>query len=102
MANHQVPRRARRIEQIHGVDADGNVITCAVFKHTRQGHARPMFYIVQYRERNRRIDRPSRVTREFTGPAAHLRLEAALKETRSLLADSRLQAARLAPAGKAA
>jgi hypothetical protein len=94
MANHQVPRKARRTEQAHGIDADGNVVTAAVFRHYREGHDLPMFFVVQYRERNRRIDPGSRVTREFSGPSAEGAMNASMTEVRALLADSRVRAAR--------
>jgi hypothetical protein len=93
MANHRIPRTALAVERIHGIDADGNVVTLAAYRHTRAGHADPMFYVVQYREVSRRIDRGSRVTREFTGPDAAARLEDALTESRDLLAESRERAA---------
>ena len=95
MANHRIPRTAHLTERIHGVDADGNVVTLAVYRHTRAGHVHPMFYVVQYRETRRRIDRGSRVTREFSGPGAAARLEGALGESRDLLAESRERAAAL-------
>ena len=94
MANHEIPRRAVRIERMHGIAADGSVVTCSVYEHTRAGHTRPVFFVVQYREVRRRIDRGSRVTREFSGAGARVSLEAALGETRRLLAESREQAAR--------
>lgn len=90
MANHQIPRRARRIEQIHGIDADGQVVTCAVYEHTRAGHSFPMFYTVQYREAGRRIDRPTRITNQLSGPGARQRLAAELAGTRQAMEDSRL------------
>jgi hypothetical protein len=93
MANHQVPRKAHRIEQVHGIDADGNVVTAVVFRHVREGHTVPMFYVVQYRERNRRIESASRVTREFFGPQAAARTEEAMTEVRELLEASRVRAA---------
>ena len=93
MANHQIPRTAERIERIHGVDPDGNVVTCSVYMHTRAGHVHPMFYVVQYRELSRRIDRSSRWTREFSGPRARANLDAAMAEVRPLLAESRVRAA---------
>jgi hypothetical protein len=96
MANHQIPRRAQRIERVHGVDADGQVITLSVYRHVRAGHAAPEFYVVQYREQDRRIDRASRVTRQYSGPRAEARLEAELTEVRELLAESRARAARRA------
>jgi len=93
MANHQVPRKAHRIEQVHGIDADGNVVTAVVFRHVREGHVRPMFYVVQYRERNRRIESATRVTREFSGSLAEVRKEEAMAEVRRLLEASRVRAA---------
>lgn len=93
MANHQIPRTANRIEQIFGIDADGNIVVCAVYQHTRAGHTHPMFYIIQYRELDRRIDRSSRGTREFSGPEARAHAEAAMTEVRDLLDESREQAA---------
>jgi hypothetical protein len=93
MANHEIPRTAQRVERMHGIDADGNVITCSVYQHTRAGHSRPMFYVVQYRERNRRIDRSTRETRQFSGPAARAKLDDELTEARSLFAESRERAA---------
>jgi hypothetical protein len=98
MANHQVPRAGtQRAEVIHGIDADRNVVTAVVFRHVRRGHAEPEFYLVQYREAARRIERGSRVTRQYSGPRAAARLEADLGEVRDLLAASRVaEAARVA------
>jgi hypothetical protein len=89
MANHQIPRAAERIERAHGIDDDGNVVTLAVYRHTRAGHELPDYYVVQYRELNRAIDRASRVTLQFTGPRAAERLEADLAGARAMLAESR-------------
>src|SRR5260370_40624022 len=97
MANHEIPRTAERIERMHGIDANGDVVTLSVYRHTRAGHARPMFYVVQYREHNRQIVRSARVTREFTGPDAAARLEAAISPSRRMLADSRISAAPTEP-----
>jgi hypothetical protein len=97
MANHQVPRTGtQRVEVIHGIDDDRNVITAVVFRHVRRGHAEPEFYLVQYRERARRIERGSRVTRQYSGPRAAVRLEADLAEVRDLLAESRAREAQRA------
>jgi hypothetical protein len=52
-----------------------------------------MFFVVHYRSLNRRIDRLSRYTRQFSGPDARDRMNAELQETRELLAGSREQAA---------
>jgi hypothetical protein len=92
MANHEIPRTATRIERLFGVDAEGNVVVCSVYQHTRQGHTLPMYFVVQYRERNRRIDRSSRVTAQFSGPDAAVRLSGELRETRAALAVSRVRA----------
>jgi hypothetical protein len=96
MANHQIPLTAKRVEQVFGIDADGNVVVCSVYRHTRQGHELPMFYIVQYREQARHIDRSTRVTRELTGPSAPAKLAEAMTEVRAALAQSRMRAARRA------
>ena len=101
MANHEIPRTAERVETLFGVDADGNVIRCVIFTHTRAGHQHPMFYVLQYREAARRIDRDTRVTQQFSGPAARARLDEALAETRALLAESRERAALQRGAGGA-
>ena len=96
MANHEIPRTADRIETLFGIDADGNVVRCVIFQHKRPGHVHPMFYVVQYREISRRIDRSSRSTRQFTGPNARRNLDADLAEARVLLADSLVNIASLA------
>jgi hypothetical protein len=91
MANHRIPRRnTQRVEEFHGIDAGGDVVTVAVFRHVREGHAEPEFYLVGYREAARRIDRASRVTQQFSGPRAAERLEAELAVSRALMADSRV------------
>jgi hypothetical protein len=94
MANHQIPRTAQRTECLYGIDASGDVVVCSVYRHTRAGHSFPMFYVVQYREQHRRIDRGTRVTREFSGPDARVRLDAALAGVRTMLAASRARASR--------
>lgn len=89
MANHQIPRRARRIERIEGRAANGQPAVCSVYEHTRQGHSQPMFYVVQYLlTDDGRIDRPTRVTNQVSGAGARARLEAELTETRRLFAES--------------
>lgn len=93
MANHEIPRTAKRIERIHGIDADGNVVTCSVYQHRRAGHQYPMFFVVQYREINRRIDRASRVTNQLSGPRAQYRLDTEMAAARRMFAESRERAA---------
>lgn len=88
MGNDSIPRTATLTEDLFGIDADGNVIRTKVFRHRRAGHAHPMFWVLQYRELNRRIDRSTRRTRQFTGPDAQARLDADMAETRRLLAAS--------------
>lgn len=89
MANHQIPKAAERIERHHGLDADDNVVTLSVYRHTREGHALPMFYVVQYREVNRRIDPATRWTREFSGPRAEQAMRRDLASALEMLAGSR-------------
>lgn len=67
MANHRVPTRATEVERLFGLDVDGNVVVCVVYRHRRQGNEHSMYYQVQYREVDRRMQRGSRVTREMSG-----------------------------------
>lgn len=93
MANHQISRSAERVETLFGIDGDGEVVRLVVFKHRRAGHEHPMFYVLQYRELSRRIDRASRSTAQFTGPDAEARLDAELAVSRPLFAETRERAA---------
>ena len=88
MSRVEIPRTAKRIIREYGVDDDGNVIVLSAYEHTRRGHARPMFYLVQYREVNRRIERGTRFATQYSGPAARSRLDDDLKEPCELLAES--------------
>jgi hypothetical protein len=99
MANHRIPNKAFMIERHHGIDVNGNVITFLVYQHTRKDHPFPMFFTVQYRELNRRIDRPSRYARQYSGLHAYYRMDTEWQETRELLAASREQAAKRIAAG---
>jgi len=100
MANYDIPtRRTRLIETLHGVDDNGDVITCKIFEHTRDGHQDPEFYVLQYRERNRRMDRATRWTTRLSGAGAPDRLARQMADTRRMFADSLATAAwRFAPA----
>src|SRR5260221_11267744 len=89
MANHQIPKRARRIMDAFGIDADGHTIRCRVYTHTRQGHQQPMFYVVQYRETAGKIDRDTRRTIQISGRNAQQRLDAEMAETLALFAATR-------------
>jgi len=87
MANHQIPRTAERIEQLEAPDADGATVRCRVYRHTRAGHARPMFYVVQYRlTAAGRVDRASRVTSQISGARARARLDAEMTTVRAMFA----------------
>jgi hypothetical protein len=92
MANHEIPRRARQVEELTAPGADGVTVRCRVYEHTRQGHGRPMFYVVQYRlTAAGRIDRDTRVTNQISGPDARARLDAEMTETRRLFAEANLR-----------
>ena len=93
MANHRVPGNSDRIEQVHGVNDDGDVVTVAVFRHVRRGHSAPEFYVVGYREAGRRIDRGTRWTRQYSGARAAERLEEDMADVRRYMAESRVRAA---------
>jgi hypothetical protein len=83
MANHNIPLTSDRIEAL-AVTAAGRTCRTHVYKHTRQGHTRPEFYIVQYAELpNGRIDRSTRWTRQFSGDSAPRRLERAMTVIRA-------------------
>jgi hypothetical protein len=88
MADQQIPRKATRITRAYGIDDDGHVIVLSVYQHTPKGDTLPMYYLVQYREVNRRIQRGSRYTRQYSGPRARARLDASMAEPLALLAAS--------------
>jgi hypothetical protein len=95
MANHQIPRAAEMVEQLEAPDADGATVRLRVYQHTRAGHTRPEFYVVQYRlTPDGRVDRPSRVTRQFSGARAETRLDTAMVPARAAFADAIRAAAR--------
>jgi hypothetical protein len=89
MANHQIPRRAAKVEDLTGRDANGKTVKCIVYWHRRAGHTEPMFYVVQYRiSALGGIEPGSRVTQQFSGARAEDRKEAEMREVRELLAAS--------------
>jgi hypothetical protein len=95
MANHQVPRTAECIETLEAPDADGATVRCRVYRHTRAGHAQPMFYVVHYRLTPAgRIDRSTRVTNQISGARAQYRLDTELAAVRAMFARARADAAR--------
>jgi hypothetical protein len=90
MGNAQIPRRADEIETEHGFDADGLRVEACVFKHTRRGHHSPMFWIVLYRRTgDGRIDKSTRITRQYEGLTAQQRMRKDFAEARDLLVDTR-------------
>jgi hypothetical protein len=99
MANHRIPKAAALIERHHGIDVNGNVVTLSIYQHTRKDHPFPMFFIVQYRELNRRIDRSTRYTRQYSGMYAWHRMDIDLQKSREILARSREKAAKRMTAG---
>ena len=50
MANHRIPLTAERIEALAAATDDGRIARTHVYRHTRSGHTRPEFYLVQYAE----------------------------------------------------
>jgi hypothetical protein len=87
MANHQVPRTAECTETLEAPDAAGATVRCRVYRHTRAGHSRPMFYVVQYRlTAAGRIDRGTRVTNQISGARARARLDAEMTGVRAMFA----------------
>jgi hypothetical protein len=92
MANHDIPRRNTTvIEELHGFADDGRPAHCRVYRHVRQGHTQPEFYVLQWLERpgDGRMDRATRVTSQVSGARAEARLEAEMAEVRALFAASR-------------
>lgn len=87
MANHRIPLTAERIEALAAATDDGRIARTHVYRHTRSGHTRPEFYLVQYAEHpNGGIDRATRWTRQFSGATGPARLEAAMREVRAQFA----------------
>lgn len=90
MANHQIPRKAECIEDLSALADDGRVARLRVYQHTRSGHTRPEFYVLQYAELpNGRIDRSTRVTSQFSGARARVRLDTAMASSRAQFAAAR-------------
>lgn len=88
MANHRIPRRAtRQVEELTCYTDDGRIFRLRVYRHVRQGHTLPEFYVVQYLlNAAGGIDRSTRVTRQFGGARGEARKEAAMAESRDLVA----------------
>jgi hypothetical protein len=89
MANHQIPQASERIEELICVTSEGRTARCRVYRHTRAGHSRPDFYVVQYLLTAKgRVDRDTRVTSQITGAHAQARLDAEMSEVRALFAQA--------------
>lgn len=79
MANHQIPRTAKVIEDLTALTDDGQVAHLRVYRHTRAGHDRPEFILLWYADlSDGRIDRRTRVTQQFSGARAQHRLDTAM------------------------
>lgn len=101
MASHRIPAAATTIEDLSAPDANGATVRCRVYQHTRAGHTRPEFYVVQYRETDSgRVEPGSRSTAQFTGARARARLDAAMAASRRMFAKANAAAA--PPGGAAA
>ena len=65
------------------------MFVCRVYEHTRQGHALPEFYVLQFRRRDDgRMDRSTRVTNQISGKNARARLAKEMTEVRALFAEA--------------
>lgn len=92
MANHEIPRKAQRIEDLTGRADNGQVAKVRVYRHRRDGDLFPIFYVVHYllkdTGRGPQIDRSTRATEQFSGASGADRVEAEVAEIRKLLAAS--------------
>lgn len=84
MANHQIPRRAECIEDLTALADDGRIAHLKVYRHVRSGHTRPEFILLWYAElATGRMDRATRVTRQYSGATAEARLDRELTASRA-------------------
>lgn len=97
----RVPDRAELVERFFGIDADGNVLAVAAYRFS----ARPgfMYFVVRYREADRRTERGSRRVRCLAAPVSREGLERYLAPLREELGAStdRYVARRAAAGGTA-
>lgn len=90
MANHSIPRAAECIEELTALADDGRVAHLKAYRHVRSGHTRPEFYVLWYAEQvGGRMDRRTRVTQQFSGARAKVRLDAELTAARKMFAKAR-------------
>jgi hypothetical protein len=90
---YKLPKYARLVHKVHGIDVNGDVITVVVLACLDGKRKREELYIIQYREVKRIIDRSSRRVRQFSGFDARLRMEVAMSDISGLLEGSRIIAA---------
>jgi hypothetical protein len=88
MANHRIPRRRTTdVETLTCYADDGRIFRLRVYRHVREGHTRPEFYVVQYLlTAAGGVDRSTRVTSQFSGARAEARLQAAMTASRKMVA----------------
>jgi hypothetical protein len=88
MANHRIPRRnTRQVEELTCYTDEHRVFRLRVYRHVRQGHDAPEFYVVQYLLDDRGgVDRSTRVTTQFSGARAETRLNGAMAASRTMVA----------------
>ena len=91
MANHTIPRRATTvIADLTALADDGRVVHLRAYRHVRQGHDRPEFYLLWFAERpDGTMDRSTRVTAQYSGKTAQRRLDTELAATRRMFAAAR-------------
>jgi hypothetical protein len=88
-SEYRLPKYAKRIYLVHGIDVNNDVITVVVLRgFGRRQVKREEFYVIQYREINRVIDRNSRKVRQFSGIDAQLRMETEMDDVIAVLTES--------------
>jgi hypothetical protein len=93
---YHLPKRAKLIYNIQGIDVNDNIITAVALECAGKRYPKHReYYVIQYREVNRKIDRSSRTVRQFSGIDALLRLDAEMVGVCRLLVDSRTMMPRM-------
>lgn len=93
---HKLPMRAYLVYKLHGVDVNDNVITVVVLRchgHRKRDRHLNEFYLIQFREVNRVIDRNSRKIRQFSGINARNHMNIQMIAVARVLEESRIAAA---------
>jgi hypothetical protein len=87
---NRLPNRAELIERFFGIDVDGNLMVVSAYRFREQGTpSRFMYYIVRYREVNRRTERGSRRVWWLNAPTSREALEREVGPLRGAFAESR-------------